>query len=411
MARRRELLTALEIGTSTLKMVVACEEPGGELHYLAHRSLPTNGAVLKGEIIDGPALHDLLVDAFTALDEKIPRLPGVLCLAISGPHVACRPVHASIPLYGDARVQERHKEDADRQLQQNRSMGRQILFCETHAYFVDDSPKVEPVGIAGSNLTAAGFMATASDAAVSTVEHMLLEGVDVRPRCILFPGVAAYYGLDSALHRDGTLVIDMGAGVTEFGLFVGNSCRHCGLVCVGTDHVANDVSVALNLPIDRARETVENFGAALVHVTDGPRQFKVDMGAAQPVRTIHEHTLNTVIECRLRETLGIVREHLADSGDLDCLETIALCGGGAMIREVDKLASDIFKCHAVRTAPSEMKNMDTAIKSPKYTTPVGLLRWGQAALHQDDEGEPGGFDLVRTEVISAFKRIKGSLHI
>ncbi|GEM_PF-2598506 len=409
MAKKRNLLTAVEIGTSTLKVLVAAEEPDGGLAYLTHHQLPTNGAVMKGEIIDGPAVRDLLVEAFTSLEGKFKGFPGVVCLALSGQHIECQPVHATVALYGDSTVRESHKKEIDTKLRQNRHIGRTVLFCEPHTYYVDEAPKLEPVGLVGARVSGSGFMASASDNGVHTLDHMFKETLGEEDVTIAFPGVAAYSGLDPSQHLDGTLVVDIGAGVTEFGLFVGNQCVHCGLICVGADHVANDVSVGLNLTIERAREAVERYGAAVQNSSTPNRKFPVSVAPKQN-RNISESALNTIIECRLRETLTIVRDHLAENEDLDRLQSMALCGGGAMISGVDALASDIFKCHAVRSIPEEFSNLDAAIKSPRWVTAAGMLRWGQAVLHHKDDS-PGGFDMFKTEIVNMLGIMKDSLRI
>jgi cell division ATPase FtsA len=48
----------------------------------------------------------------------------------------------------------------------------------------------------------------------------------------------------------GALVIDFGGGTTDYILFRDGSVGQCGVLAVGGDHITNDISIGLRVPIN-----------------------------------------------------------------------------------------------------------------------------------------------------------------
>ena len=100
---------------------------------------------------------------------------------------------------------------------------------------------------------------------------------------------------------------------------------------VGTENVANDLSIGLEIGIEQARrflnesklEDYRASGAAFVEFSGTVQNTR---------RRIPIGSFEKIIELRLRETFSIIREQLETRGLLSKIETgIVFCGGGAAI--------------------------------------------------------------------------------
>jgi cell division protein FtsA len=87
--------------------------------------------------------------------------------------------------------------------------------------------------------------------------------------------------------------------------------------------------------------------------------------------------LHTVINCRIDETLGMVRSRIESEGLLRRFGSgVVLTGGGARLSGVLELAQDIFGLPCRLGVPQDVDGLASAIESPAYATAIGLVRWG-----------------------------------
>ena len=87
-------------------------------------------------------------------------------------------------------------------------------------------------------------------------------GIDVED--VAFNGrVAALPILTSQLGEQGALMVDLGAGTTEYSVYLGGSMCHTRVLAVGGEHVTNDLAVGMKLPQTRAERLKLEYGSAV----------------------------------------------------------------------------------------------------------------------------------------------------
>ena len=70
MFKKRDIVCAVEIGTSKICVLVGEVLPDGQLEVIGRGLVPSRGTVVKGEICDCPGLHPLLEKAFEQADSS-----------------------------------------------------------------------------------------------------------------------------------------------------------------------------------------------------------------------------------------------------------------------------------------------------------------------------------------------------
>ena len=60
--------------------------------------------------------------------------------------------------------------------------------------------------------------------------------------------------LDEHQKELGAVVIDIGGGVTDYIVYENGVVRHSGVLAVGGDHISNDISLGLRIPLTRAEK-------------------------------------------------------------------------------------------------------------------------------------------------------------
>ena len=113
------------------------------------------------------------------------------------------------------------------------------------------------------------------------------------------------------------------------------------------------------------------------------------------MQQIEQRTVAEIIDARLAETFELVQSHLARAGFRDDYSAgVVLTGGSAQIAGAPSLASEVFGVPARLGLPLGVHGLADAVRSPAFSTSVGLLAWGREQLAPSDEW-PGSGHLER----------------
>src|SRR5256885_2156914 len=90
-------------------------------------------------------------------------------------------------------------------------------------------------------------------------------GLQLDVEAIVFNGLASSLALLTNEQKEmGALVIDLGAGATEYAVYSNGIIKQIGALAVGGDHISNDLAFGLKVPLSRAEELKVQYGAALL---------------------------------------------------------------------------------------------------------------------------------------------------
>ena len=80
---------------------------------------------------------------------------------------------------------------------------------------------------------------------------------------------------------------------------------------------------------------------------------------------------------RLEETFELIANELSDKGLLDYLRAgVFLCGGGARIPQIQKLAERIFDLPTYLGKTNSINGIKSALDQPEFATAIGLVKFG-----------------------------------
>ena len=175
-------------------------------------------------------------------------------------------------------------------------------------YHVDGQDGVlNPVGMLGQKLEADFHIIhgvrTRIQNTIRCVKELPLDVEDV-----VFSALAsAQVVLTQHQKNLGALVIDIGGGTTDYILYVDGAVKQSGVLAVGGDHITNDISMGLRIPMTRAEKLkIEEGSVMLGNCLPGETiLLKDDSGFAG--KEVERETLNTIIHLRLRETFELLK--------------------------------------------------------------------------------------------------------
>ena len=264
--KKNETIAGVEIGTKSIKIVIAEILPDQSLKVIGHGETPSL-KVQKGEITDvNSVFKQLDKTAKKAEKDAETRIKNVY-IAVTGGHIKTLNNRGSLPIVNS---NKRITEDDVVNVTRNARTVSLPHDCEMidslhRHYIIDNARSVQnPINIAGSKLEAEVHIIYGSRNNLHTTLNVVEDYFSAPCEDIIFSGICAAYGaLTDEDNEKGALVIDIGAGTTEYVLNHDRACLHSGVITVGSNQILNDLTLGLKLPSGKCRAILENYGAAL----------------------------------------------------------------------------------------------------------------------------------------------------
>jgi cell division protein FtsA len=247
-------------------------------------------------------------------------------------------------------------------------------------YYVDGQDGVlNPIGMCGRKLEADFHIihgvATRIKNSVRCVKEVGPEVLDV----VFNPLAAAQVVLDQNQKSLGALVVDMGGGTMDYIVYVDGAVKQSGALAIGGDHITNDISLGLRIPMAKAeRLKVEEGSVILGNARPGEMiVLKDETGFAG--KTVEREMLNTIIHCRVRESFELLKKRLDEENYLQFLGAgMMFTGGCSLLKGINHLAEEVFGLPVHVTHAQTVSGLTSAFENPQFSTAIGLIKYAEA---------------------------------
>ena len=174
---------------------------------------------------------------------------------------------------------------------------------------------------------------------------------------------------------------------------------------MGGDHVSNDLAYGLKVPLSRAEQLKIEFGSALVDPSLKGRTVDLTNSHGLAERPVNLEHLRRIMSLRLEEIFQLIAQEIGPTGLLDYLRAgIFLCGGGARIPEIQKLAEQIFALPVSPGKTSSISGLKSALDQPEFATAIGLVKFGSFQVKK--RTARSGLGGIRSKVSQLLRAVK-----
>jgi cell division protein FtsA len=198
--------------------------------------------------------------------------------------------------------------------------------------------------------------------------------------------LSGYASAIATMHEDekelGVAVIDMGGQTSNLVVHTGNSIRYNDFLGVGSNHITNDLSMALHTPLQIA-ENVKVRHGSLIESSNEVIELPI-IGDEETRNGVSLEVVHSVIFSRVEEALMILAKSLEKSALKEQIGAgIILTGGMTKLKGMRELAQAIFTGMPVRVGyPDNVNGLFDELKDPAFSTVVGLLLYRAGAHTQ-----------------------------
>ena len=171
----------------------------------------------------------------------------------------------------------------------------------------------------------------------------------------------------------GVAVMDLGGQTSNLIVHVGNSIQYNDFLSVGSNHITNDLSIALHTPLDSA-ENLKITRGSLLNNNSGEVDLPI-IGDENNLNTVSLDIVHNIIYSRMEEALSILANSLERSELVDQLGAgIVLTGGMTRIEGTRELAQALMPNIPVRIGkPEHVTTLSDDLNSSEFSTAIGLI--------------------------------------
>jgi cell division protein FtsA len=376
-------IVGIDIGTKKVTVLIGAVTDERKIEVIGIGTADSQG-LRKGVVVN----LDATSEAIRKAQEEAELMAGVKInaafIGISGAHIKSFNSRGVVAVSGKNRVIS--KDDIRRAIEQSKAVSippdREILHVIPQEYVVDEQDGIkDPLGMNGIKLEVNVHIVTG---AIMLVQNLrtCVERAGIQIEKIVLNQIATS---EAVLTHDemelGVGLIDIGAGTTEVAIFERGSLWYTSIIPLGGDNFTNDIAVGLRTAIPDAEKIKKKFGCVISPAGDEQETVEVPSVSGRKPRVLSRQLLAEIIQPRAEEIFRLVDTDIKRMGYEKSLNSgLVLTGGTALLEGLEEVAEEIFDLPVRKGEPSGLGGLMDRVRTPEYSTAVGLLHYGREVL-------------------------------
>ena len=178
--------------------------------------------------------------------------------------------------------------------------------------------------------------------------------------------------LDTNELYDNVMILDIGAGNTEIGVFEGSAFSYTNTIPLGGDSITNDIALVLNISEEEAEKLKRQYGLALKSFIDNDNEIMLNTCKDENRnKVIKSSELIEIIEARIEEIFALVNRDIVNQGIKQRINNVILTGQGITNISKSDVAGKIALNIPVKTSTGRAISM----VRPEFRTSYSLVRY------------------------------------
>jgi len=409
MTHQGRIITGLDIGSSTIRMVVGQRSPEQKLNIIAAAEVPAEG-ITKGTVVS----IEEAVSSINKCLEKTEKIAGMpvksAWVGISGSHIVSQESKGVVAVSrSDGEITD---DDVERAIEAARTVAMpsnlEILHVIPKSFTIDGQKDIkDPVGMTGIRLEVDAMIIQALSSQVKILTKCVYRtSLDIND-LVLSALAAAEAVLTNRQKELGVVLVNIGAATTSVIVFEGGDVIHTAMLSIGSDHITADLAIGLRVSIDTAERIKVDFGTAVpkdilkkdeINLADFDRTITPEEGL------VSRKYIAEIIEARVEEIFSKIDSELKKVDRSASLPAgVILIGGGAKLDGMVEVAKRQLRLPACLGFAQNLTSAIDKVQDLGFLTAVGLVAWGDQ-LTKRDSGRGGLPPIFGTSVRAASQK-------
>ena len=178
--------------------------------------------------------------------------------------------------------------------------------------------------------------------------------------------------LDTNELHDNIMLLDIGAGNIDIGVFEGQTFIYTNSIPVGGDNITNDIALVLNISEEEADKLKRQYGLALKSFIDNDNDIILNTCKDTTKKKIKKSSeLIEIIEARIEEMFSIINKDITNQGIKQKINNVILTGQGIVNINKSDVAGKINLNIPVKISTGRA----ISTVKPSFRTSYALVRY------------------------------------
>lgn len=326
-----DVIVGIDIGTSKVSTVIGEVNNFNQVEIMATAESKCFG-MKKSKITDEEEVASAIAKTIAEVEQDANLKVNSAYVTILGKYVTI--VQNSIvkePKDKFAGISTKDVNSAIAQLKDIDIPEEKVVIDMVVSEFTLDNGRVvdDPVGMLSSSFTVKGQVVLADKEYVRKLTN-IFKKVNIEIDGII-PNVLAERKLilDKNELKDNIMILDIGAGNTDIGIFNEESIIYTNTIPLGGETITNDIAMVFNISEEEADRLKKQYGLALRSFIDNDTDIMLNTYKGEErTKTIKSSELIEVIEARITEIFTLINKDISKEGLKSNINNVILTGQG-----------------------------------------------------------------------------------
>ena len=369
-----DIIVGMDIGTSKVSVVIGEVNNFNQIEIISNCSRKCTG-IKKCKIIDEEEVAKSIANVINDAEAETGFKINSSYITIPGKYVTV--VQNSITKDVKDKYAGISSKDVQLALMQVKDIEipeNQSLIDIVPDKFILDNGKIteDPIGNLSSSFTLKAQIVLADKEYIKKLVSIFKKvGLDING---LVPVTLAERNLilDVNELNDNVMILDIGAGNTEIGIFEGSSFVYTNTIPLGGNNISNDISLVLNISEEEAEKLKRQYGLALKSFIDNDNDILLNtVREENRNKTIKSSELIEIMEARIEEIFSLFNKDITLQNIKPRVNNVILTGQGISNINKSDVAGKIILNIPVKMATGRL----ISTVKPTYRTAYALVRY------------------------------------
>lgn len=376
----RNIIAALDVGTSTVTTVVAeRHKDGGELRILGVGIARSQG-MRRGAVVDMDDVIEAIRRSSAAANREANVSVSSVFLAVGGSHISVSSSRGAVAV--SRADQEIAPEDVRRALAAAESFiaknpNKEVLHMIPRDFKVDSEAGIkDPIGMHGMRLEADTLIIECSTPMLKSLLKCV-ENAGLRVVDYVFAPIAAAEAVLSKRQKEmGVMLVDVGAGTADFIVYEEGVPLHAGVLPLGGSHITGDVAIGFRTHPDIAEQIKTTHGNALPDALSKRDVVHLSEFVPDDPAIFSRRELADIIGARLQDLFELLQKELKKINRTRLLPAgVVLIGGSSLVPGMVTLTRQEIGLPAEQGVAQGFGPETDIGTDPSLAVALGVARW------------------------------------
>lgn len=325
-----DIIVGIDIGSSKVSLVVGKVNNFNQVELIYSSDQKCNG-IKKSKIIDEDEIARAITETIEETEKEVDMRINSAYLTIPGKYVTI--VQNSVKKDIKDKYAGVSMKDVSSALMQVKDIdipdGKTIIDIVTDKFILDDGRYVDdPVGNLVSSFTINAQVILGDRDYIKQISNICKKAdLDIDG---IIPITLAERNLilDTNELNDNVMIVDIGSGNTEIGVFEGGAFEYTNTIPLGGENITRDIQMVLNISMEEAEKLKRQYGLAMKSYIDNDNEIVLNTCEDTNNKVIKSSELIEIIEARIEEIFTLINKDITNQCVKSRINNVILTGQG-----------------------------------------------------------------------------------